>query len=175
MPLFDENPHRGLRRVIDISGDGPQQQRPAGDHRPRCRDREGHRHQRPADHGQGAVLLHDGYRQPRFLLRDCVVGGPGAFVVTIKDREKIQGSDPNEVVARSRRSHPGTSGRSGRRGSQGAARQLPDRREDLAGPVGKVSCSRSPDGAKRNPGMPPRAVTVSPDCASLHPAYRFIS
>jgi hypothetical protein len=23
MPLFDENPHRGLRRVIDISGDGP--------------------------------------------------------------------------------------------------------------------------------------------------------
>ena len=23
VPLFDENPHRGLRRVIDISGDGP--------------------------------------------------------------------------------------------------------------------------------------------------------
>ena len=23
MPLFDENPHRGIRRVIDISGDGP--------------------------------------------------------------------------------------------------------------------------------------------------------
>ena len=23
MPLFDENPHRGLRRVIDVSGDGP--------------------------------------------------------------------------------------------------------------------------------------------------------
>jgi hypothetical protein len=23
MPLFDANPHRGLRRVIDISGDGP--------------------------------------------------------------------------------------------------------------------------------------------------------
>src|SRR5215831_11788892 len=23
MPLFDEDPHRGLRRVIDISGDGP--------------------------------------------------------------------------------------------------------------------------------------------------------
>src|SRR6201995_4120596 len=23
MPLFDENPYRGLRRVIDISGDGP--------------------------------------------------------------------------------------------------------------------------------------------------------
>ena len=23
IPMFDENPHRGLRRVIDISGDGP--------------------------------------------------------------------------------------------------------------------------------------------------------
>ena len=23
MPLFEENPYRGLRRVIDISGDGP--------------------------------------------------------------------------------------------------------------------------------------------------------
>ena len=23
MPLFDENPYHGLRRVIDISGDGP--------------------------------------------------------------------------------------------------------------------------------------------------------
>ena len=26
MPLFDENPYRGLRRVIDISGDGPNSQ-----------------------------------------------------------------------------------------------------------------------------------------------------
>lgn len=23
MPLFDDNPYRGIRRVIDISGDGP--------------------------------------------------------------------------------------------------------------------------------------------------------
>jgi hypothetical protein len=23
MALFDEDPHRGIRRVIDISGDGP--------------------------------------------------------------------------------------------------------------------------------------------------------
>src|SRR4029079_5495730 len=29
MPLFDENPHRGLRRVIDISGDGPNNTGPA--------------------------------------------------------------------------------------------------------------------------------------------------
>src|SRR4029078_10185767 len=30
MPLFDENPHRGLRRVIDVSGDGPQKNGAAG-------------------------------------------------------------------------------------------------------------------------------------------------
>src|SRR5205814_846649 len=29
MPLFDENPYRGLRRVIDISGDGPNNNGPS--------------------------------------------------------------------------------------------------------------------------------------------------
>ena len=48
MPLFDENPYHGLRRVIDISGDGP--------------------------NNNGAP----------------VIGGPGSFVVTIKDREKFK-------------------------------------------------------------------------------------
>ena len=68
MPLFEENPHRGLRRVIDISGDGPNNNGAPVDHRARCRGGKGHRHQRPADHGEGAVLLHHGYRQSRFLL-----------------------------------------------------------------------------------------------------------
>ena len=43
----------------------PQQQRRAGHDRARCGAGEGHHHQRPADHGEGAVLLHDGYRQSR--------------------------------------------------------------------------------------------------------------
>ena len=69
MPLFDENPHRGLRRVIDISGDGPNNNGAPVVDRARRGAGEGHRHQRPADHGQGAVLFHHGYRQSRLLLR----------------------------------------------------------------------------------------------------------
>ena len=68
MPLFDENPlsrlaprHRYFRRR-------PQQQRRAGHRRARRGAGEGHRHQRPADHGEGAVLFDHGYRQSRFLL-----------------------------------------------------------------------------------------------------------
>ena len=68
MPLFDEDPYRGLRRVIDISGDGPNNNGTPGHDCARRGDREGHRHQRPADHGQGAVLFDHGYRQSRSLL-----------------------------------------------------------------------------------------------------------
>ena len=68
MPLFDEDPYRGLRRVIDISGDGPNNNGAPVDDGARRGDREGDRHQRPADHGQGAVLFDHGYRQSRSLL-----------------------------------------------------------------------------------------------------------
>src|SRR5712671_37958 len=61
MPLFDENPYRGLRRVIDISGDGPNNNGvPVTGARRGAR--EGHHHQRPADHGEGAVICDDGHR-----------------------------------------------------------------------------------------------------------------
>src|SRR5713226_5862252 len=60
MPLFEENPYRGLRRVIDISGDGPNNNgAPVTGARAA---REGHHHQRPADHGERAVLFDDGHR-----------------------------------------------------------------------------------------------------------------
>jgi hypothetical protein len=61
MPLFRREPaprpapgDRYFRRR-------PQQQWRAGRHRARCRGGKGRRHQRPADHGEGAVLLHHGY------------------------------------------------------------------------------------------------------------------
>src|SRR5713226_6180498 len=60
MPLFEENPYHGLRRVIDISGDGPNNNgAPVTGARAA---REGHHHQRPADHGERAVLFDDGHR-----------------------------------------------------------------------------------------------------------------
>ncbi len=60
-PLFEENSYRGLRRVIDISGDGPNNNGvPVTGARRGAR--EGHHHQRPADHGEGAVICDDGHR-----------------------------------------------------------------------------------------------------------------
>ena len=90
IPMFDDNPHRGLRRVIDISGDGPNNNgapiTPARD----------------AALDKGIVIngLPIMVKEPSYstmdienldwYYEDCVIGGPGSFVVTIKDREKFK-------------------------------------------------------------------------------------
>jgi hypothetical protein len=90
MPLFEENPYRGLRRVIDISGDGP------------------NNNGAPVT-GARAAALEKGItinglpimvKEPSYATmdidnldlyyEDCVIGGPGSFVVAIKDREKFK-------------------------------------------------------------------------------------
>ncbi len=90
MPLFDENPHRGLRRVIDISGDGPNNNGPAVTIA------------RDAALDKGIVIngLPIMVKEPSYstmdidnldyYYEDCVIGGPGSFVVTIKDRDKFK-------------------------------------------------------------------------------------
>jgi hypothetical protein len=90
MPLFDENPYRGLRRVIDISGDGPNNNgapvTPARDEAV----------------SKGIVIngLPIMVKEPSYstmdidnldwYYEDCVIGGPGSFVVSIKDRDKFK-------------------------------------------------------------------------------------
>ena len=72
VPLFDGNGYAGDRRVIDVSGDGTEQSRPAGARCPRRGGGAGHRHQRPADPQRPAAAVRpadaagDG---PRPLLR----------------------------------------------------------------------------------------------------------
>ena len=71
-----------------------------------------------------------------FYYEDCVIGGPGSFVVTIKDRDKFKEAIRTKLLLE-------VAGRTPERrivpvAEQGAARQLPDRREDLAGPLGAV-------------------------------------
>ena len=90
MPLFDDNPYHGTRRVIDISGDGPN------------------------NNGEPVVIARDAalakgitinglpimVKEPSYstmdienldwYYEDCVIGGPGSFVVAIKDREKFK-------------------------------------------------------------------------------------
>lgn len=90
MPLFEENPHRGLRRVIDISGDGPNNN---GEPVTSARD---------AALEKGVIIngLPIMVKEPSYstmdiddldlYYEDCVIGGPGSFVVSIDDRDKFK-------------------------------------------------------------------------------------
>jgi hypothetical protein len=90
MPLFDENPHRGLRRVIDISGDGPN-----NNGMPVTTARDAALEKGIVINGLPIMVKEPSYSTMDidnldFYYEDCVIGGPGAFVVTIKDRDKFK-------------------------------------------------------------------------------------
>ena len=90
MPLFDENPHRGLRRVIDISGDGPN-----NNGAPVTIARDAAVEKGIVINGLPIMVKEPSYSTMDIdnldlYYEDCVIGGPGAFVVTIKDREKFK-------------------------------------------------------------------------------------
>jgi hypothetical protein len=90
MPLFDENPHRGLRRVNDISGDGPN-----NNGSPVTIARDAALEKGITINGLPIMVKEPTYSTMDidnldFYYEDCVIGGPGAFVVTIKEREKFK-------------------------------------------------------------------------------------
>jgi uncharacterized protein DUF1194 len=90
MPLFDENPHRGLRRVIDISGDGPN-----NNGTPVTLARDVALEKGIVINGLPIMVKEPSYSTMDidnldFYYEDCVIGGPGSFVVTIKDRDKFK-------------------------------------------------------------------------------------
>jgi hypothetical protein len=90
IPRFEENPYRGLRRVIDISGDGPNN------------NGEPVTGARAAALAKGIIIngLPIMVKEPSYstmdidnldwYYEDCVIGGPGSFVVAIKDRDKFK-------------------------------------------------------------------------------------
>src|SRR3982075_266671 len=89
MPLFDENPHRGLRRVIDISGDGPN-----NNGSPVTVARDAALEKGITINGLPIMVKEPSYSTMDidnldFYYEDCVIGGPGSFVVSIKDRDKF--------------------------------------------------------------------------------------
>ena len=90
MPLFEENPHRGLRRVIDISGDGPN-----NNGAPVTIARDAAVEKGVVINGLPIMVKEPSYSTMDidnldFYYEDCVIGGPGSFVVTIKEREKFK-------------------------------------------------------------------------------------
>jgi hypothetical protein len=90
MPLFDENPYRGTRRVIDISGDGPN-----NNGVPVTGERDVALAKGIVINGLPIMVKEPSYSTMDIdnldlYYEDCVIGGPGSFVVTIKDREKFK-------------------------------------------------------------------------------------
>ncbi len=61
-PLFEGSGYRGVRRVIDVSGDGVNNNGPLVTVDARRGARQGHHHQRPADPAQAAEREHARYR-----------------------------------------------------------------------------------------------------------------
>jgi len=84
--LFAESPHRGVRRVVDVSGDGPNNRGS-----PVAKARDMLVAQGIAINGLPLMTSGMGYGN-RFDLpdldayyRDCVIGGPGAFMIPVND------------------------------------------------------------------------------------------
>src|SRR5882757_3506218 len=89
-PLFDDNPYHGLRRVIDISGDGPNNNGP-----PVATARDAAVEKGIVINGLPVMVKEPSYSTMDidnldYYYEDCVIGGPGSFVVSIKDREKFK-------------------------------------------------------------------------------------
>jgi Protein of unknown function (DUF1194) len=87
--LFEQSPYRGLRRVIDVSGDGANNNGP-----PVTLIRDGVLAKGITINGLPIML-----KKPNLLsmdienldiyYEDCVIGGPGAFVIPVKERERF--------------------------------------------------------------------------------------
>ena len=90
LPLFEANPYRGLRQVIDISGDGPN-----NNGAPILPAREAALVKGITINGLPIMVKEPSLstmdiENLDWYYEDCVIGGPGSFVVAIKDREKFK-------------------------------------------------------------------------------------
>ncbi len=123
MPLFEQNAYHGIRRVIDISGDGPNNN---GTLVTIARDQA--LEKGITINGLPIMMKEANYstmdiENLDFYYEDCVVGGPGSFVVTIKDRDKFREAIRTKMVLE-------------------VAEQLPERWVvPVAGREPRVSCS----------------------------------
>ena len=90
MPLFTEDPYHGMRRVIDISGDGPN-----NNGAPVTGARDEALSKGIVINGLPIMVKEPSYSTMDidnldWYYEDCVIGGPGSFVVPIKNREKFK-------------------------------------------------------------------------------------
>ena len=98
MPLFEDNPYRGLRRVIDISGDGPN-----NNGAPVVGARAAALEKGITINGLPIMVKEPSYSTMDidnldWYYEDCVTGGPGSFVVSIRDRDQFREAIRTKLV-----------------------------------------------------------------------------
>jgi uncharacterized protein DUF1194 len=97
-PMFDTSGHRGIRRVIDVSGDGANNQGP-----PVTMARDQVLEKGISINGLPIMLKRPSaanmdLEELDIYYEDCVIGGPGSFVIPIKDREKFKEAIRTKLV-----------------------------------------------------------------------------
>lgn len=98
MPLFDNSGYRGLRRVVDVSGDGANNNGP-----PVTQVRDKLIAAGITINGLPILLKRQNYatmdiEQLDVYYEDCVIGGPGSFVIPIREREKFVEATRTKLV-----------------------------------------------------------------------------
>jgi hypothetical protein len=98
MPLFEGSGYRGLRRIIDVSGDGANNQGP-----PVTVVRDQVLEKGITINGLPIMLKRPSpgtmdIEDLDVYYEDCVIGGPGAFVIAIREREKFKEAIRTKLV-----------------------------------------------------------------------------
>jgi hypothetical protein len=98
LPLFEANSYAGLRRVIDISGDGPN-----NNGSPVTVARDEALAKGIVINGLPIMAKELSYstmdiENLDLYYEDCVIGGPGSFVVSIKERDKFKEAIRTKLV-----------------------------------------------------------------------------
>jgi hypothetical protein len=98
MPLFEGNEYHGLRRVIDISGDGPN-----NNGEPVTEARDAALAKGVTINGLPIMSKEANYatmdiENLDLYYEDCVIGGAGSFVVPIKNKEKFKEAIRTKLV-----------------------------------------------------------------------------
>ncbi len=100
-PLFDASGYRGLRQVIDVSGDGVNNQGP-----PVTKMRDEVLAAGITINGLPIMLRRSGgygmwgatFEHLDVYYEDCVIGGPGSFVIGIREREQFKEATRTKLV-----------------------------------------------------------------------------
>ncbi|MCC6890045.1 MAG: DUF1194 domain-containing protein [Hyphomicrobiales bacterium] len=99
-PLFDASGYRGQRQVIDVSGDGVNNQGP-----PVTRMRDEVLAAGITVNGLPIMLQRQGFgmwgtafANLDIYYEDCVIGGPGSFVISIRERDQFKEATRTKLV-----------------------------------------------------------------------------